>query len=491
MEKQFLKESQVKALNRVLKTVLLVSTIFGLIGVISQLGFSELPVWFSIVPLIFLVINLPLIFVLSSGSRAQTFYKTATAYYLLLYASMLLLAQSNHTFTYIFPVMMVLMVYMDVKYSRIFGVIFLVISFIKIVLLFAGSTQLQSDLEFIMIQIIISIIAFVALSMGTSLLYRFISENMKEVEEKTHQEAETSKKIMEVSSGVNKDILVLRDAMTVIGGTSDAIAESMTEISKGTEDIVKAAESQTVLTADISEAIVATNRVTNDAVDTSEEMKQVLENGLVDMDKLVKMTVDTTRVGNEMKDAAEKQKAASDDARDITSMIMNISNKTNLLALNASIEAARAGEAGRGFAVVADEIGKLASQTKESTEQITTLLNSLAENADAVSGKADETVSMASEQASLAGKTKEFLNETKDRSDNLSKQLKDIGNVMEKVTKANDQVTDSTATLLAVSEEFSATTTETLSTTRDNASEIRKSVDLIQSISDNMNKLVG
>ena len=491
MEKHFLKESQVKALNRVLKTVLLVSTIFGLIGIISQLGFSDVPVILGVIPLIFMVINLPLIFVLSSGSRAQTFYKTATAFYAVIYASMLWLAESNHTFTYIFPVMMVLMVYMDVKYSRMFGVIFLLISFVKIVLIFATSHSIQNDIEFIMIQIIVSIIAFVALSMGTTLLYKFISENMKEVEEKNLQEAETTKKIMEVSGGVNTDIQVLKDAMTVIGGTSDAIAESMTEISKGTEDIVKAAESQTVLTADIQDAIIATNHVTNEAVATSEEMKQVLENGLIDMDRLVKMTVDTTRVGNEMKDAAEKQKAASDDARDITSMIMNISNKTNLLALNASIEAARAGEAGRGFAVVADEIGKLASQTKESTEQITTLLNSLAENADAVSGKADETVSMASEQASLAGKTKGFLNETKDRSDNLSKQLKDIGNVMEKVTKANDQVTDSTATLLAVSEEFSATTTETLSTTRDNASEIRKSVDLIQSISDNMNKLVG
>jgi len=75
-----------------------------------------------------------------------------------------------------------------------------------------------------------------------------------------------------------------------------------------------------------------------------------------------------------MSDSMEKIRDRSREMTNIVAIINDISDRINLLSLNAAIEAARAGDAGRGFAVVADEISKLADQTSSSVKDIDTLI---------------------------------------------------------------------------------------------------------------------
>ena len=72
-----------------------------------------------------------------------------------------------------------------------------------------------------------------------------------------------------------------------------------------------------------------------------------------------------------MRDAADSLKQETEKIISIANMVTEIASQTNLLALNASVEAARAGEQGRGFAVVAQEIGKLAAESREQANTIT------------------------------------------------------------------------------------------------------------------------
>lgn len=176
-----------------------------------------------------------------------------------------------------------------------------------------------------------------------------------------------------------------RKAMEEMNGLVDRLSETVDGFSQQMELLmadIRTTHAEGTNAGNIMQEAAAVSKNGQQAMDRIKQGMDVIEQTITSLAEQIRHTRDTIGRINEM-----------------VSMIMDISEETNLLALNASIEAARAGEAGRGFAVVAEQIGKLAANSTAAADDISGLTQDISEAVSKAVSHTDTSVEKVKENA--------------------------------------------------------------------------------------------
>ncbi len=266
----------------------------------------------------------------------------------------------------------------------------------------------------------------------------------------------TNDDLGQISEGVNKFIASLQTMMLEISQATNQLngnVDRMRDQSQRNSSILQShvQETEQVVTA-IEEMNSTAEAMATDAANTAQLTHKANEAGSASKVTVTQAQSNVQELVDDVSVASEnvnKMAAETDGINTILGVIGDIAEQTNLLALNAAIEAARAGEQGRGFAVVADEVRKLASRTKDSTEEIESALASLLRGSQSVVDSMDSTKDKCGQTAEGAGEVAQsldvmtdFVTEINDLSTQIATAAEEQSSVTQELSRNMSAIND-------------------------------------------------
>lgn len=263
----------------------------------------------------------------------------------------------------------------------------------------------------------------------------------------------------------------MNECTTQFSENFDSITQSIDNVNVAVNEIAEGATQQAADTQNVGESMTdmgeAISRTTASVSDLSRSAAVMKKNNEM-VDETLKELLDISGRTSKSVDQVQKQTNLTNESvqaiQSATDIIAGIASQTNLLSLNASIEAARAGDMGRGFAVVAEEIRGLADQSKESADQIRSIVETLIRNSnysvEIMNGVVGE-ITQQNEKLSVTQNAFNSLNEEVHRVvediDVISRQIDSIENYKNGVIERIDELSEISQNNAASTQETAAT----------------------------------
>ncbi|PHV09763.1 methyl-accepting chemotaxis protein [Chitinimonas sp. BJB300] len=254
---------------------------------------------------------------------------------------------------------------------------------------------------------------------------------------------------------LNDTISIMRRHAESLTQSASEMATTSTQVSN---DSAAQSESASSMAAAVEELTVSISQVKDNAGDAQQSALQAESLSNEGAEVIRGAEKEILGVAEEIRATSKVIAALGEESQrisSIVSVIHDVADQTNLLALNAAIEAARAGEQGRGFAVVADEVRKLAERTSGATREITDMIQRIQQcSKDSVSGM-DRAVNKVEESVQLAGNAGAAIGGIATSAVGAERAVSVISSALQEQTSASSQIASNVERIAQMAEENS------------------------------------